>query len=423
MRTKLKNRLTIILILLCFFVVSAISVTIIFALTQQYISTQIGVEYYPTTSIEIFTFKDNGDGTCSVVSFDATYQGEIDIPETYNNLSVTSISAQAFKDSTSLTSITIPASVTSIGSQAFVGCSSLSSIVVEEGNTSYHVAGDCLIETNTKKIIKGFDTSVIPTDGTVTQIGDYAFDWCTELTSLSIPASITSIGSEAFRNCWSLSDITLNTMNANVRSAIISYSLNNQPVNLTIGNNITTIPNNAFDCSSYSIGTGMGIKSVVVGNNVKTIGDNAFNYCIYLENVTISNSVTTLGENSFNCCTYLSNVVFGNNVTTIGDYAFYSCEYLTNITLPNSLTTIGSGAFAMSGLTYITIPSSVTKIKAVAFWGCSLENATFNDVDTWYVIEEEYISETYVNPNDLSYGSIAAEYLISTYVDYDWEKR
>ena len=50
MRTKLKNRLTVILILLSFLVVSMVSVTIIFALSQQKISTEVGVEFYPANS-------------------------------------------------------------------------------------------------------------------------------------------------------------------------------------------------------------------------------------------------------------------------------------------------------------------------------------------------------------------------------------
>ena len=53
--------------------------------------------------------------------------------------------------------------------------SSIKSITVEEGNPIYHSAGNCLIETATKKLVLGSDNSVIPNDGSVTSIGMDAF--------------------------------------------------------------------------------------------------------------------------------------------------------------------------------------------------------------------------------------------------------
>ena len=112
--------------------------------------------------------------------------------------SVTSIGDYAFCDCSGLTSITIGNSVTSIGYSAFRGCSGLEKISVVAGNTKYHSAGNCLIETKTKTLIAGCKNSVIPTDGSVTSIGDYAFCDCSGLTSITIGNSVTSIGDYAF---------------------------------------------------------------------------------------------------------------------------------------------------------------------------------------------------------------------------------
>ena len=122
---------------------------------------------------------------------------------------VETISDAAFEGCRSLASFTIPDSVTSIGSSAFSGCTGLTSITVADGNTVYHSAGNCLIETETKTLVAGCKNSVIPTDGSVTSIGYSAFCGCTSLTSITIPSSVTSIGSSAFSGCTGLTSITI----------------------------------------------------------------------------------------------------------------------------------------------------------------------------------------------------------------------
>ena len=115
-----------------------------------------------------------------------------------NLTTATKISAYAFGGCSGLTSVTIPDSVTSIGNGAFLGCSGLESITVSSDNTKYHSSENCLIETESKMLILGCNNSVIPTDGSVTSIGDDAFYNCSGLTSVTIGNSVTSIGNFAF---------------------------------------------------------------------------------------------------------------------------------------------------------------------------------------------------------------------------------
>ena len=156
----------------------------------------------------------------------------------------------------------------------------------------------------------------------VTSIGDDAFDYCTSLTSITIPNSVTSIGQFAFSGCKSLTSIT-------------------------IPNSVTTIGNYAFSsCSS--------LTSITIPNSVTTIGEGAFSSCSSLTSITIPNSVTSIGNNAFSSCSSLTSITIPNSVTSIGYGAFYNCDSLTSITIPNSVTSIGWYAFnGCTSLTYI----------------------------------------------------------------------
>ena len=189
---------------------------------------------------------------------------------------VTSIGFQAFRDCTSLTSITIPESVTSIGESAFGRCSSLTSVTIGSN---------------------------------VTSIGHIAFTGCSSLSSLTIPKSVTSIGNAVFSGCSSITSIVVESTNTIYDSrdncnAIIETTTNT----LIVGGQNTIIP-----------------------NSVTSIGDRAFQGCSSLNSITIPNSVESIGDEAFCNCRSLSSITIGNSVTKIGLGAFAFCSSLTTI--------------------------------------------------------------------------------------------
>ena len=231
----------------------------------------------------------------------------------------------------------------------------------------------------------------------ITKIGDNAFRYCSNLTSVTIPDSVTTIGVRAFSRCTSLKEFKGKFASEDGRCLIIDGVLNSfAPMGLneyTIPDSVTTIDRCAFQhCTS--------LTSVTIPNSITTIGRSAFSDCSSLTSVTIPDSVTTIYSGAFSYCsslkefkgkfasedgrclivdgvlnsfapTGLNEYTIPDSVTTIGDSVFGGCSNLTNITIPNSVTTIGGYVFSdCSSLTSVTIPDSVTTIDRGAFSGC-----------------------------------------------------
>jgi uncharacterized repeat protein (TIGR02543 family) len=223
--------------------------------------------------------------------------------------------------------------VTEIGEYAFNGRTNITSIHTPDSMT---YIGDGAFSGCT-----GLTSLTIPSG--VTSIGDYVFYDCTGLTSITIPSSVTSIGSWAFRECTGLTSIT-------------------------IPDSVTEIGEQAFAFT--------GLTSITIPSSVTSIGDSAFWGCTGLTSVTIPSSVTSISNSAFSGCTGLTSVTIPSSVTSIGDSAFSDCTGLTSITIPSSVTSIGGWVFSgCTGLTSITIPSSVTSIGNSAFYSWGWEDS------------------------------------------------
>ena len=288
----------------------------------------------------------------------------------------TEINQYAFADCTNLTSIEIPGSVTSIGEGVFGGCENLNSNIIENGikylgsaTNPYLVAYGVLDKTKDSYSINAGCKIIY----------DSCFNYCTNLTEITIPNSVTSIGANAFSRCSGLTSITIPGSVTSI--GVGAFSGCEKLTSISIPSSVTSIGGSAFSgCKS--------LTSIDIPDSVTSIGGNAFSSC-GLTSIKIPSSVTSIGENTFQYCSSLTSIDIPDGVTTIGDYAFQNCTSLTSITIPSSVTSIGNGAFDYcTNLTEITIPSSVTSIGDYAFSSCkSLTSITIPDSVTYIGLE------------------------------------
>ena len=230
-------------------------------------------------------------------------------------------------------------------------------------------------------------------NGTI-EIGDAAFDSCSNLTSIKIPNSVTSIRYSAFKGCSSLTSIEIPNSVESIGEYAFYDCSSLTSVTVGEGSQLTIIGSSAFSgCSN--------LTSIKIPSSVTSIGSYAFYKCSSLKSIEIPASVTSIGKYAFYYCKNITSITFqeGSKLTSINAYAFSDCSSLTSIEIPSSVTSIGDAAFdSCSNLTSIKIPNSVTSIGAQAFSRRSHNLTVFTDND--YV--KRYCKENEINCVSLS---------------------
>ena len=121
----------------------------------------------------------------------------------------------------------------------------------------------------------------------ITNVPDYAFQFCSNLKSVKFAASVTSIGDEAFRGCKALT-------------------------------------------------------SVVLPENLVSVGYNAFMDCTALASVTLGNKVSELDSFAF-CNTAITWIELPDSLVSLGHSVFGGCQNLVELHIPASVQSMGDG--------------------------------------------------------------------------------
>lgn len=228
-----------------------------------------------STSTATFTYTvDGGEAYITGVSSSETSLDMI-IPDKIDAYTVVGIDANAFKDNTSIVSVTMPSTLTSIGKDAFNSCTSLKKVNFPEGLKSIGSAAfyNCTALTQVS-LPKGLSGN----------LQSSVFQNCTALTSINIPAGITSINGWAFCGCSSLSEVMFNGV-----------------------------------------------------SKLSTIDRQAFSGCTSLATIEVPKTFSNISYDSFKGCTALIDVYFMGDISGVtfinwGDVqysGFYDCQGIT----------------------------------------------------------------------------------------------
>ena len=272
-----------------------------------------------------YRYSVNEDGTATILGSSLVY-GDVIIPSSLDGRTVTAIGPNAFQDTDSIISVTIPGTVKTVESCAFENCEFLESVTLCEG---------------------------------VTSLGRSAFGLCPLLEYIHIPASLQEVliwnyGSNGPFQLSSLQQVTF----APGRTEIPAWLFEGTSMleSVTIPDTVTFIGEHAFQHS--------GLKAVIFSSagRLTTIEPYAFNCCEMLEELALPEGLTSIGNDAFANAAALKQVSFPSTLHTIESCAFLNCTSLTGARLNEGLSAIGYRAFgSCTSLTYAHIPASLTQ--------------------------------------------------------------
>ena len=330
------------------------------------------------------------------------------------NSSLLKIGSYAFRNCRALTSINLPASVKECSAYFVDGCSNLQTISVN-GNNSYYTSIKGVLYNKAKTTLlrcpEGYaSTSFFSDDypSSITTIGDYAFESCKNIFTMTIPYGVTSFGYGAFRYCTSLKFLTIpSSVNKFGNYAFVGVeNLEHLTVNIKTPPAIASdyfkdvkrwylfVPHDAQDAyrqaptwknwlyihkgaSDFTVNYNTPSANYLVGYTITSTTPVIINGKAYAGKATVT-EISFFDNNiklpdgaedkfydarknyavtavSFVNCEFPSmkpntSITLGANIETIGERVFEGLTNLTEIKLNSNLKRIGNYAFQNSGI-------------------------------------------------------------------------
>lgn len=261
----------------------------------------------------------------------------------------------------------------------------------------------------------------------VTAISANAFNNCSSLKSLVIPASITTIEAGALSGCIALEEIKLAKAygnkfghlfdeaadNANVPTSVAKIIVENDSTaqlptsyfalcktikHVEINTKATIVPMNLFQ-------TCEALEVVVLPTTTTKLSAAVFSYCRSLKTIDLPETLMDIDNRVFNECSALEEINLPAKVQLIGEQAFNGCVLLEEIILPSNLKTIKLNAFGnCTSLKSLTIPASVSSIAILGRGLDSLESLVIEEGNKYYDSRENCNAVVQTKNNTIIYG-------------------
>ena len=226
------------------------------------------------------------------------------IPDTINDLPVTTIDNNAFYRNSNITSVIFGKNVTEVKKEAFSGCGNIEIILIPSninkiGGSAFLGYSMTLCCEAENKPIDWDDGWTSSSSTVIWNVNKYG------ITENGIKWAVTNDKPNEALVCGGIYGIT---------NVIIPDAINDLPV--------TTIVDFAFEHNET-------IESVIIGNNVISIGESAFYSCYLLRKVELGEKLVTIGESAFHSCGDIEDILIPSSVAEIGKYAFSGNNRLT----------------------------------------------------------------------------------------------
>ena len=261
-------------------------------------------------------------------------------------------------------------------------------------------------------------TSITLPKSVLTRIESYVFEYLS-ISSILIPASVEYIGHWTFFNCNNLESVIFDADSNLYEIGLYAFPSTPKFTNITFPKSYGKYTD-SFELCSYILNvfveegnpTYHSLDGVIytvdnasliyfprgrtdeykILDGVRVIGTSAFIFTS-LTHVVFPDSLKTIKSWSF-ACGKLKTLVIPQSCTNLEEFCFSGCYLLDNITIPDSVTSIGTGAFkSCTKLTDVRLPSNLSNIGGGVFQGCSNINITFDETANLKSNDQQLITD------------------------------
>ena len=383
----------------------------------------------------------NDDNQTYTVTGEGNAEGNIVIPDTYNDKKVVAVGSYSLGDAPDLTGLTIgknvtsiddsglyscinltyiniPASLVSIDDRAFGNCFELEKFVVDDNNQFYTTIDGNLyskdkmtficyadgVDNNSFIIPEGVETiantafyntavTSVAFPETLIRIEDDAFQM-SSLKSLVFPSSLEYIGVWSFAHMSDLEDVVFNEGLKYVMSGAFAYSRNIE--NVDIPASVLFFWDDSKGKPYYE-----GIEEGSNNPIPNLLGDPIFRGCEKLTNIEVSK------DNE--CYTSIDGNLYSKDLVAI--YQYCPGKIDEAFVLPSTVKHIASNAFTDASFQRVTIPEGIRSLEFRGFSSCRELTSIYLPKSLTYIGQYSFVyctrlTNIEVHPDNPQYTSV-----------------